>query len=159
MSLSNIVKPNLDLFLWDFFFHAEDSGTKIFWNLERIIKDYTWSFAIIKRALLQYILPKTSLVTLNWQFMYCQKRWKFVYILAKQRKTPFNLTNFLTKNCQNSQFATLRFSSILIPLEDIWTPGRSWFSWFSKGSFSFKKYAFFIVVKSFTSQCAKQCFE
>ena len=47
-----IVMPNLDLFLWDFFLSRRRhmSGTKIFWNLERIINNYvTWSFAILQR--------------------------------------------------------------------------------------------------------------
>jgi len=33
--------------------------------------------------------------------------WKFVYILAKQYRSPFNLTNFIYKKFQNSNFAQI----------------------------------------------------
>ena len=33
--------------------------------------------------------------------------WKFAYILAKQYKSPFNLTNFLDKKLQNSNFSQI----------------------------------------------------
>ena len=44
----------------------------------------------------------------EWQ----KKSSKFVYILAKQSRSPFNLTDFFSpKQFQNSNFATLRFSN------------------------------------------------
>ena len=36
-----------------------------------------------------------------------KKPWKFVYILAKQYKSPFNLTNFFGNQFQNSIFTIL----------------------------------------------------
>ena len=47
--------------------------------------------------------------TKNWKNL-----WKFVYILAKQCRSPFNSTNFLTKKkIQHSNFANLSNQNLL----------------------------------------------